>query len=158
MEENDAILAFDQLYTTNHIQILKLAYDKLSEDKKPYLAVVIKYLEFKYTFSLLTELKRCSILCDMSELFKDLSTGHLSKDNLTDIFSFLEKIKPYCNESETNLLLKVLNMKKSLDSIEQIMPMLKLMNSFQDKNESINILNEYLTEEQQALFQAFMSE
>lgn len=158
MEEKDVILAFDQLYTTNHIQILKLAYEKLSDDKKPYLAVVIKYLEFKYTFSLLSDLKRCSLICNLSDIIKDFSPGQLSKEKLSEIFSFLEKIKPYCNESESALLLKILNIKKSMDSMDQIMPMLKLMNSFQDENDSLNILNEYLSAEQQALFQAFMSE
>ena len=45
MEYNDTILTFDTLYTTNEIQLLKLALPLLSNQLQPIAATLIKLRE-----------------------------------------------------------------------------------------------------------------
>jgi hypothetical protein len=48
MEYNDTILTFDTLYTTNEIQLLKLALPLLSNQLQPIAATLIKMRELEY--------------------------------------------------------------------------------------------------------------
>ena len=47
--ENEAVIAFDTLYTQNHIQILKILLPYFDPYGQNHLAVWIKYLELRYT-------------------------------------------------------------------------------------------------------------
>ena len=47
--ENEAVIAFDTLYTQNHIQILKILLPYFDPYGQSHLAVWIKYLELRYT-------------------------------------------------------------------------------------------------------------
>ena len=47
--ENKAVIAFDTLYTQNHIQILKILLPYFDPYGQSHLAVWIKYLELRYT-------------------------------------------------------------------------------------------------------------
>ena len=47
--EHDNIIAFDTLYTNNHIQMLKIVMPYFDAQAQGQLAVYIKYLEFRHT-------------------------------------------------------------------------------------------------------------
>ena len=47
--EHDNIIAFDTLYTNNHIQMLKIVMPYFDARVQGQLAVYIKYLEFRHT-------------------------------------------------------------------------------------------------------------
>lgn len=47
--EHDKIIAFDTLYTNNHIQMMKIVMPYFDEPMRGKLAVYIKYLEFQHT-------------------------------------------------------------------------------------------------------------
>ena len=52
IEENmEAILAFDMLYTTNHMKILKLLIPYLESEHQKKLAVFIKWQELMFTLN-----------------------------------------------------------------------------------------------------------
>jgi hypothetical protein len=53
LEDNDYVLAFDHFYTNNHIQILKSVLPFINAESASMLPVLIKYLELKYTMSLI---------------------------------------------------------------------------------------------------------
>ncbi len=52
--KNEKIYAFDSLYTTNHIQMLKILLPCLSPPLQKNLALFIKFLELRYTISFLS--------------------------------------------------------------------------------------------------------
>lgn len=51
MEEtgNDAVLLFDTLYTTNHIQMLKVLLPYIEAEQRNKIALLIKFQELQYT-------------------------------------------------------------------------------------------------------------
>lgn len=51
--KNEQIYAFDSLYTTNHIQMLKILLPYLNPPLQKNLALYIKFLELRYTISFL---------------------------------------------------------------------------------------------------------
>ena len=53
MDDNDYVMAFDHFYTTNHIQILKSLLPFMDNDNFRMLPVLIKYMELKYTLSMI---------------------------------------------------------------------------------------------------------
>lgn len=55
MINNEKIYAFDSLYTTNHIQMLKILLPCLKPPLQKNLALFIKFLELRYTISFLNE-------------------------------------------------------------------------------------------------------
>lgn len=52
--KNEQIYAFDSLYTTNHIQMLKILLPCLNSSLQKNLALYIKFLELRYTISFLS--------------------------------------------------------------------------------------------------------
>ncbi len=52
--KNEQIYAFDSLYTTNHIQMLKILLPCLNPPLQKNLALYIKFLELRYTISFLS--------------------------------------------------------------------------------------------------------
>ena len=146
--EQDQITAFDTLYTNNHIQICKMAMMLLPPEKQRFAAVFIKYLEFNYTLQLCFSFS-CSSLPDQS------GCG-LNKDAFTD---FLPKILPFCTQKEADLVKKILSFKSTLDSFEQMKPMLDMLSQMNtEADSSMDMLKSFLSPEQLNLFEMFQEE
>ena len=47
----DKILAFDSIYTNNHIQMYKLLLPYFEPEMQKKMAIYIKFMEFQYTLS-----------------------------------------------------------------------------------------------------------
>ena len=103
MEPNDTILAFDTLYTTNEIQILKLALPLLSSSLRPYVALLIKGKEMKYCLDQLPKNKM----------------EHASLE-LSYLDAFLDNALPYCNDKQKAIFLQVKQLKQSLSMFEKM--------------------------------------
>lgn len=125
MDQNDAILTFDTLYTTNEIQILKLALPLLSPSLRPYAALLIKGKELKYCMERLPKAK----------------IEHASLE-LSYLDAFLDSALPYCNEKQSELICQLKQLKHSIDMFEKM----KHMMSFFGEEDASEI---------SALFQAF---
>ena len=154
-----AILAFDTLYTTNHMKILKLLLPYLECEHQKKLAVFIKWQELVFTL----------------DFFKQYSASLYSSDfkhkkNL-DLNALLPLLIPYCNDSEKNLLqqfTQLQNMLHMYEDFQQYLPLLQqfigtsagetpLNTMFQsDNNNIINLLQNMMSEEQLAMFTMFM--
>ena len=85
MEYNDTILTFDTLYTTNEIQLLKLALPLLSVQLQPVAATLIKMRELEYCLSRLPHTK----IQDFSIAIDRLDT-------------FFDSAMPFCNQQQKN--------------------------------------------------------
>ncbi len=116
MDQSDAILTFDTLYTTNEIQILKLALPLLSPSLRPYAALLIKGKELKYCMEHLpkTKIEHASI-------------------ELSYLDVFLDNALPYCNEKQSDLIRQLKQLKHSIDMFEK---MKQMMSVFSEENAS----------------------
>lgn len=156
----DAILAFDTLYTTNHMKILKLLLPYLETEHQKKLAVFIKWQELMYTL----------------KFFKQYSASLYSSDfkkkkNL-DLSVLLPLLTPYCNESEKAILSQfseMQNIMHMMEEMQQYMPVIQqLMSSMSGENNDtggmfgsgdnnmMDMLKNMMSEEQQAMFSMFM--
>ena len=155
----DAILAFDTLYTTNHMKILKLLLPYLEIETQKKLAVFIKWQELLFTLKFL----------------KQYSASLYSPDFKTkkelDLMTLLPILTPYCSESEKSILSQfsqMQNMMHMMEEMQQYMPMIQqLMSSMSGGNEMggmlgsgdnnmMDMLKNMMSEEQQAMFSMFM--
>lgn len=109
MQPHDTILTFDTLYTTNEIQILKLALPLLSPSLRPYAALLIKGKELKYCMDQLPKTKIEHAALELSYL---------------DVF--LENALPYCNQKQKELISQVQQLKHSLDMFEKMKGMMSV--------------------------------
>lgn len=109
--ENEAIAAFDTLYTQNHIQILKVLLPYFDPASQKSIAVWIKYMELQYTM-VCAKRHPAMVCCET-----------LEKPDIADIF---EKIKNFCTPQERAVFGHICSMKKSLEMYEEMKGMMEL--------------------------------
>lgn len=155
----DAILAFDTLYTTNHMKILKLLLPYLESEHQKKLAVFIKWQELMFTMN----------------FFKKYSaslyySGFTRKKNL-DLKVLLPLLTPYCSPVEKTTLsgfAQIQNMMHMMEEMQQYMPMIQQFMASMSGEENIfdgmgdlgngnmmDMLKNMMSEEQQAMFSMF---
>lgn len=162
----EAIVAFDTLYTTNHMQMLKLLSPYLDLESRHKLAIFIKWQELLYTMNITHHYPS-------SYRRKD----YPGKKEL-DMAVLLPLLSPYCSEQEKSMLSQFSQMQSMMNTyrdMAQYMPMLQeLMGSFSssegmpfggftpagDANSGsaamMDMLKNMLSPEQQGLFSLFM--
>ncbi|MDE6926304.1 MAG: hypothetical protein K2P59_13780 [Acetatifactor sp.] len=116
MEENElgSITAFDSLFTTNRIQMMKVLLPYLKPEQQRALAVCIKIMELNYTLS----------------FFKN--NPHATSFRLphkSDTSQLWDEILPFCGPEERG---KVENMKNMMQSMKQMQEMMETMQMMQE--------------------------
>ncbi len=158
-DATNAILAFDTLYTTNHMKILKLLLPYLDAKHQKNLAIYIKWQELTFTLQFF---KQYSVsLYNFNEQGK-------KQFNLQEL---LPLITPYCSTPEKNLLShfsQLQNMMSMMDSLQEYLPFIQqFMSSMTNEHETnqntetnnniMDMLKNMMSEEQQAMFSMFMN-
>ena len=151
--EDEKITAFDTLFTSNHIQILKLALPLLPAEKQYFGAVFIKYMELNYTLNLIRHLN------------DNIYSSEMAKNY--NMESFLQEIIPYCGTKESEQIKKMHGMINSFKSFQEIKSMMDLMNGVNgdgggdgdggDSGFSMDLLKGMLSEDQRSMFDMFMT-
>ena len=111
---SDRVLAFDSLFTTNHIQMLKLLVGYMDASIQGKLAVYIKFQELFYTLKLITE-------------HPTISLAPFSEENSNPIPSLLDNILPFCTPEEKNKIQNLRNMFQSMENMKEMMQMIELL-------------------------------
>ena len=167
LEENtEAILAFDTLYTTNHMKILKLLIPYLETEYQQKLAVFIKLQELMFTLN----------------FFRQYSASLYSPDfkqgKKMDLNTLIPLLIPYCNEAEKNIISQfsqIQNMMNMMEQMQVYMPMIQQLISSMSGDDTnpdgmnqngldlggnnlMDMLKNMMSEEQQAMFTMFMDE
>lgn len=167
LEENtEAILAFDTLYTTNHMKILKLLIPYLETEYQKKLAVFIKLQELMFTLN----------------FFRQYSASLYSPDfkqgKKMDLNTLIPLLTPYCNEAEKNIISQfsqIQNMMNMMEQMQVYMPMIQQLISSMSGDDTnpdgmnqngldlggnnlMDMLKNMMSEEQQAMFTMFMDE
>lgn len=116
MDDNhpDKIMAFDTLFTTNHIRMLKLLLGYLEPPLQGQLAVYIKFMELQYTLSVFHQNPSASF---------SVCTGY-DRGEFTDL---LEEMIPFCDTEEKEKILNIRNMISNLKNMQEMMEMIQMM-------------------------------
>lgn len=139
--EKDSITAFDTLYTTNHLQMLKILLPHIQADMQPYLAIYIKFSELLFTIQ--------------SSRHPCISCFGI-KEKEADIQELIHELNPYLSGNEKEMLQKIADMKDTMENVKQMSQMMQMMENFSDSPESV--LQNYLSEEQINMFKMFQED
>lgn len=151
--DQDAICAFDTLYTNHQIQMLKLAMPLLPSVYRSFLAIYIKFLELQYTMNV------------AKDICFHAASGNASENHSMDFKSleqYFESITPYLSADECERFHKIKNMIQTMEQFKQMKPILEMMSQTQDGRQSddnsyMDILKGFLSEDQVAMFEMFNS-
>lgn len=115
-KEHDKVMAFDTLYTNNHIRMLKIIMPYFEYEYQKKMAVYIKFLELQYTLNYFKNrpyhIKNC-----------------IPKPEPFDFKQMYCDISPYCSPKE----------KKQM---EQMTQMFDTFHNYQDMMETVNMMRE----------------
>lgn len=113
---SEKIYAFDSLYTTNHIQMLKVLLPCLNPSLQKALTLYIKFLELFYAIQFLSThpyaIKGC--VFDQSSF---------------DLDKFTKDIEPYMSASEADTFKQI---RQSMNAVKEFEKMQQKMNSLKD--------------------------
>ena len=164
--ENELILSFDMLYTSNHIQILKVLLPCFEPQIQKKLAVMIKFLEFQYT---LDYFRANPNLPDAGLSERQSGSSGETEWDIVQIFS---RIRSFCTPTERAMFDQLTNLKKNMDMYEEMMNMMQLFSSltgntaadsYADAPQSsdgfnpMEMLKNMLSPEQQTMFDMFQA-
>lgn len=105
-KSNDSIIAFDTVYTTNEIQMMKIAMPLLSHDLQLLLATYIKVRELSLCYQMLQHTK----------------LHHFSIET-AGLHRFFKEAKPYCTKQQSQMF----DMFENLSRTMQILDKMKLL-------------------------------
>ena len=116
MEENElgSIAAFDSLFTTNRIQMMKALLPYLKPEQQGALAVCIKAMELNYTLSFIKN-------------HPHILPSRLPGKN--DTSKLWDEILPFCGPEERS---QVENMKNMMQNMKQMQEMMETMQMMQE--------------------------
>ena len=128
--DEDYVSIFDHLYTNNHIQILKSLLPFMETSDTLYLPILIKYMELKYTISLLQHSRKNTTSNEIRIAQKSIPNESKinSNMNLNDIYKIIHK---YLAPNEDKAFSNILN---TMQTIKNFQEMQSLMESFRKLN------------------------
>lgn len=124
MEEqgSKAIAAFDSLFTTNKIQMLKILLPRLVPEQQGGFAIYIKLLELRYTFSFLRRHPGTQLFGGA----KRLSADFFQEDN-EDTLELLDELLPFSGPEERSKIQNMKNMMANFKKMKEMMDMIQMM-------------------------------
>lgn len=115
--EHNKVIAFDTLFCTNHIQMLKVLLPYMNHQMQKSMAVYIKFLELNYTIDYFR--KHPYPLC-----------GCMQKDDSPDIFKMCSELAPYCTENEKKQLEQIKNIQQGMNMYREMSQAMDMMKDF----------------------------
>lgn len=114
-KEYNKITAFDSLFTTNHIQMLKIMLPYIGSNAQKSLAVCIKYMELQYTIDFYRNypLSPC-----------------LAPEESFDFGKMCKELIPYCTPGEKMQMEQFQTMFHSMEMYREVSKAMELMKDF----------------------------
>lgn len=123
----DGIQAFDALFTTNHIQMLKLLLPYLPPEARRSLAILIKAGELRYTLDFI-RLHPFAMMGDF---------GGRSPDNPEEIF---RSLLPFCTPAEKDKLQQMQAVFRNMENMQEMMQTLEALREIMPEFASDDLL------------------
>lgn len=119
MAENgqEKIVAFDTLFTTNQIQILKILLTYIEPAQQKLIAVYIKFLELQYTLSFFQKYPASTLSF----------TENVPKEDAFNLSKLCEEILPFCSPSDREQLNQLRNLYRNFENMQEMMQMIQMM-------------------------------
>lgn len=115
--ERSKVIAFDTLFCTNHIQMLKVILPYMDNQTQKSLAIYIKFLELNYTIEYFK--KHPYPLC-----------GCMEKESSNDIFKMCTELLPYCTEKEKKQIEQIRNIFQGMEMYKEMSKTMDVMKDF----------------------------
>lgn len=115
--EHNKVIAFDTLFCTNHIQMLKVILPYMDDRTQKSMAIYIKFLELNYTI----------------EYFKTHSSplsGCMEREVSPDLFKMCSELLPYCTESERKQIEQIRSVFQSMEMYKEMSRTMEMMKDF----------------------------
>ena len=134
MDDNDYVMAFDHFYTTNHIRILKTLLPFMDNSGNSMLPAMIKYMELKYTLSVINSGKPhfpqgiCASSITNNSSFSDFS------DNIEQICNAVRRYLTPSEEKHFDRIISVFRALKNVQEMQQMVELIQSMNPDMDIN------------------------
>lgn len=110
--DTDKVLAFDTLFTTNHIKMLKVLLFYFDPSAQKMLAVLIKFLELQHT---------------VAYFQKHPAPFPTRGQKNADMQELCTALRPYCAPDEQRKLNQILQMQKTMENFQQITQTMEIM-------------------------------
>ena len=110
--DTDKVLAFDTLFTTNHIKMLKVLLFYFDPSTQKMLAVFIKFLELQHTIAYFQ---------------KHPASFPARGQKKPDMQELCTALRPYCAPDEQRKLNQILQMQKTMENFQQITQTMEMM-------------------------------
>lgn len=155
--DQNKVAAFDTLFSTNHIQMLKIMLPYMDNQTQKSMAVYIKFLELNYTIEFYK--KNPCPLC-----------GCMEKGASPDIQKLCTELLPYCTDEERKKIEQIRNLLQSMEMYKEMSKTMEMMKDFMpdmtssaegsgqaDENgfDMMGMLMNMLTPEQKQMFEMF---
>lgn len=155
--DQNKVAAFDTLFSTNHIQMLKVILPYMDNQTQKSMAVYIKFLELNYTIEFYK--KNPCPLC-----------GCMEKGGAFDIQKLCAELLPYCTDEERKKIEQIRNLLQSMEMYKEMSKTMEMMKDFMpdmtssaessgqaDENgfDMMGMLMNMLTPEQKQMFEMF---
>lgn len=113
-KEQDKVIAFDTLFTTNHINMLKIIMSYFDSSMQKNIAIYIKYLELQYTFQYFNNRPYSIAGCRPSK-------------ETFDIPKLCDEVLPYCTKEERSKVDQIKNLMSTLSSYQEMSQTFEMM-------------------------------
>ncbi len=123
MEEKSSgvITAFDSLFTTDSIRMLKVLLTRLPSPQQKGFAVYIKFMELQYTLSILHTRREIPLFNN-----KPLNMDFFSGDN-TDTIELLDELLPFSTSGDRTRIENIKNMLQGMSRMKEMMEMMDMV-------------------------------
>ncbi len=117
IEGTSKVIAFDTLFCTNHIQMLKVMLPYMDNQTQKSMAIYIKFLELNYTMEYFR--RHPYPLC-----------GCMERREAPDLLQMCSELLPYCTESEKSQIEQIQNILRSMEMYREMSQTMEMMKEF----------------------------
>lgn len=153
-KDSDAIAAFDSLFTTNRIQMLKVLLPRLSPEAQGNFAVYIKFLELQYTVTFLQRHPSIPLLGAGKQL-----SGNLFQGDNADTIELLDELLPFSGPEERTKIEGMRNMLQNMGKMQEMMEMMQMLQEMfpegMDANNPMDMFANMAGSDMASVFQMF---
>lgn len=113
-KEFGKVTAFDTLFTTNRMKMLKILLTYLAPSSQKNLAIYIKLMELQYTISFFQKYPYASL-------------GSLPHEESFDTMKLCDEILPLCAPGEQEKIKQMRTMYQNFENMQEMMQMIQMM-------------------------------
>ncbi len=110
----DKVAAFDTLFTTNQIQMLKILLTYMEPSQQKTMAIYIKFMELQYTMTFF-------------QRYPASSFPPLPRESTLNTSKLCDELVPLCNREEQEKLQNMKNMFQNMENMQEMLQTVQMM-------------------------------